>query len=186
MTDWDQQWRENRDAFNHWPNEELVRWASTLERGSRVLEVGCGSGANLRALESFGMKVWGVDVAEPAVLAAGTASLQVKLGSAIELSFPSESFDAVCDVQCFQHLPTEDLTLAYREAVRVLRRGGRFFQVSLEKGQEHFPELAFNLYAGCSPWVKGAGLVVLDDGWTERYRRHRLYRYRVVEAERVE
>ncbi len=187
MTDWDAQWRNNGAAFNHWPNEELVRWASSLESGSRVLEVGCGQGANLWALQSFDLDPWGVDIAEEAVRRSAGApwASQVKVGSVIELEFPSESFEAVCDIQCFQHLPQDELTLAYREAVRVLKRGGRFFQVSLEKGQEHFPELQFNRYAGCSPWVKGAGLVVLDDGWTERYRRHRLYRYRVVEAERV-
>ncbi len=145
MTDWDQLWSLNGYRFNAWPNEDLVRWASTLDRGSRVLEVGCGSGANLRALESFGMKVWGVDVAEPAVLAAGSfsASLQVKLGSAIELEFPSESFDAVCDVQCFQHLAQEDLPRAYSEAARVLKHHGQFFEVFLIGGQRRYPDLAF-------------------------------------------
>ncbi len=106
----------------------------------------------------------------------------VKVGSAIELEFPSESFDAVCDVQCFQHLAQEDLPLAYREAVRVLKPGGQFFEVALVVGQQHFPDLVFNTRAGSEAWLKGAGLTVTYHDWFERQTHGRFYRYRVMEC----
>ena len=147
MTDWNALWRSQGHAFNQWPNEDLVRWASTLERGSRVLEVGCGNGANLRALQSFGLQAVGCDIAEEALLAAAGLSeaLELKLTPACELSFPDESFDAVADVQCLQHLASaEEQFQAYREIHRVLKPGGRFFGVFLVAGQEHFPDLGFS------------------------------------------
>ncbi len=170
MTDWNAQWREHGDAFNSWPNEDLVRWASTLERGSRVLEVGCGSGANLWALESAGMDAWGVDVAEEALRRSQGASWgsQVKLTSACELTFPDESFDAVCDVQCFQHLAQDELLFAYKEVVRVLESGGRFFEVFLIGGQVRYPELSFcdlDLAAVLAGGLKGIRRGVAMRAW---------------------
>ncbi len=178
MTDWEAQWRDNGERFNVWPNEELVRWASTLERGSRVLEVGCGSGANLWALESAGMDAWGVDVAEEALRRSEDASWasQVKLTSACELTFPDESFDAVCDVQCFQHLAQDELPLAYKEAARVLKPGGRFFEVFLTAGQENFPELTFCQWrpmVACKPFGE------VKQGQVKRWDDRRFYEYSV-------
>ncbi len=149
MTDWDEQWRENGEKFNRWPSTDLVRWASTLKPGSRVLEVGCGAGPNLLALESFGMEAWGVDVSSEAAKAAESlleASRAVVLApvSATELPIADGYFDAVCDVQCFQHLAHQaELQFAYTEAARVLKPGGRFFELFLAQGQERYPDLSF-------------------------------------------
>ncbi len=185
MSYWDLLWKENPGAFYGWPNEDLVRWASSLESGSRVLEVGCGQGANLWALQSFDLDPWGVDIAEEAVRRSAGApwASQVKVGSVIELEFPSESFDAVCDVQCFQHLAQDELPLAYKEAARVLRPGGRFFEVFMLAGQQHFPDLRFCEFDQAP--IEAAGLMHTHSGWMERSWGGRLYSYQFVECERV-
>ena len=147
---WERLWSEDPEAFHRFPEGELVRWASTLERGSKVLEVGCGNGANLYALRRLGMACHGVELSKEALLASPSLwhGSEVKVGSAVELEFPSESFDAVADVQCLQHLASEDLPKAYAEAFRVLVPGGRFFSMHLGWGQERYPALRF---APCRP-----------------------------------
>ncbi len=141
---WDALWKQG--GFNRWPNEDLVRWASTLESGSSVLEIGCGNGANLQALEELGLEVWGVDLSVEAL----EASVPLRRASreapvtATDLPFFDGEFDAVCDVQCFQHLAQEELPYAYKEAARVLKPSGRFFELFLGQGQERYPDLSFS------------------------------------------
>ncbi len=146
MTDWDLLWKTDPEAFHQFPENELVRWASTLAPESKVLEVGCGNGANLRALRSFDHEVWGIDLAREALLASPSLwhGCEVSIGSATELQFPSETFDAVADVQCLQHLASDEKRVAYDEIARVLTRGGRFFSMHLVAGQDDFPHLSFS------------------------------------------
>jgi len=99
---------------------------------ARVLEVGCGVGAQLRVLARRfpATRFTGLDaapeqlerarilLAEP--LAAGRAELAQ--GSAYELPFPSASFDGAFFCWVFEHL--EQPAVALREAARVLQPGG--------------------------------------------------------------
>ncbi len=177
VTDWEALWK--RGGFNRWPSEELVRWASTLEEGSKVLEVGCGAGPNLRALQSFGHQVWGVDISTEAFVAAESlpgayGTVVITPVSATDLPFEDEKFDAVCDVQCFQHLAQDELPLAYKEAARVLKPGGRFFEVFLTAGQENFPDLPF-----CK-WSVESVARHFDCVWQDQskhWRHNRFYEY---------
>ncbi len=180
-TDWDRLWKEDPEAFHSWPENELVRWASTLEPGSKVLEVGCGNGANLRALRSFDLEVWGVDIAKEALLASPSLwhGCEVKVGSATELEFPSESFDAVADVQCLQHLASSDLPKAYGEIARVLKPKGRFFSMHLVWGQELYPSLSF---APCRPGVIAQAGFDIRQGTLSRHWVDKVVDYALIDA----
>ena len=89
----------------------------------RILDVGCGTGANLQMLAQFGAAE-GVDVSPEALdfcRARGLA--QVKQGAAESLPFADASFDLVTGLDVVEHL--DDDIAGLGEMRRVLRPDGR-------------------------------------------------------------
>jgi len=89
----------------------------------RILDVGCGTGANLQMLGRFGAAE-GVDVSTDALdfcRARGLA--EVKQGAAESLPFTDASFDLVTGLDVVEHL--DDDVAGLREIRRVLRPDGR-------------------------------------------------------------
>jgi SAM-dependent methyltransferase len=95
--------------------------------GARVLDAGCGTGANLLALRRYGPVV-GVDISPLALaLACTRPGAQVAAGSVDRLPFADASFDLVACFDVLYHLDVQEDTQALREFRRVLRPGGILF-----------------------------------------------------------
>ncbi len=93
------------------------------KREPQILDVGCGTGANLQMLSNFGIAE-GVDVSAEALdfcRARGLA--KVKQGAAEALPFEDASFDLVTGLDVVEHL--DDDVAGLKEMRRVLRPGGR-------------------------------------------------------------
>lgn len=98
--------------------------------GQRVVDFGCGSGANTALLAGRGAHVWAIDISED-LLRLGRRRLAVSgrageatfiAGSAHDMPFPDASIDVVFGIAILHHL---DLDLVSREVRRVLKPGGR-------------------------------------------------------------
>ena len=109
-------------------HETLVREADLA--GKRVLDVGCGTGANLSVLtQHFGCTPAGVDSSE-GMLAEARQKLpdaDLRLGVAEQLPFDDASFDAAW-MSLVVHLL--DRPRAFAEARRVLVEGGHLIVVT--------------------------------------------------------
>jgi SAM-dependent methyltransferase len=88
----------------------------------RILDVGCGTGANLEMLGQFGASE-GVDVSDDALEFCKSKGLKVHKGLAEELPFEDESFEIVTALDVVEHL--DDDVAGLREMFRVLKKGGR-------------------------------------------------------------
>jgi len=93
------------------------------EKQARILDVGCGTGANLEMLSEFGVAE-GVDVSPEALsFCQGRGLKNVKLGAAEALPYDANSFDLVTGLDVVEHL--DDDLAGLKEMRRVLRPGGR-------------------------------------------------------------
>src|ERR1041385_7358606 len=93
------------------------------DRRPRILDVGCGTGANLLMLSKYG-DAEGVDLSEDAVAVCRERGLEnVKLGAAEKLPYEDGTFDLVTALDVVEHL--DDDLGGLSEMRRVLRPGGR-------------------------------------------------------------
>jgi SAM-dependent methyltransferase len=101
--------------------EDICR--RVTDRRPRILDVGCGTGANLLMLSQFG-DAEGVDLSEDALAFCRERGLKnVKLGAAEKLPYDDGTFDLVTGLDVVEHL--DDDLAGLREMRRVLRPGGR-------------------------------------------------------------
>jgi SAM-dependent methyltransferase len=87
----------------------------------RVLDVGCGTGANLEMLSQFG-SAEGVDVSDDALEFCRGKGLTVQKGLAEKLPFDDETFDITTALDVVEHL--DDDVAGLREMFRVTKKGG--------------------------------------------------------------
>ena len=141
------------------------RWRAGLvqDLDGDVLEIGVGSGANLRYYRRA-RQVWAIEPdaeqAEKATLVARQAGLKaiVKVGAAEELPFPAAHFDHVVSSLVF--CSVSDPRLALSEIRRVLKPGGTLHMVEHVRPQSTW--LA-TLFGAVTPyWSKIAHNCHLD------------------------
>ena len=122
--------------------EQVFAWLD-LRSDERVLDVGCGSGADALAMARTvgpGGRVVGIDSAEAMIAhatdqRAGEARhlpVSYELGDAQAMTFPGASVDAAHAERVFQHLTDPQAALA--EMIRVTRPGGRVLVADVDWG----------------------------------------------------
>ena len=96
-----------------------------VKRTDRVLDIGTGTGANLRLLRDLGFtEVTGLDASEEAIGYCASKGLgAVRKGDTCALPFADGSFDLVLATDVIEHVDDDDA--AVREVSRVLARGGK-------------------------------------------------------------
>ena len=140
------------------------RWRRLMVAGlqlppeARVLDVAAGTGAITRLLESNGARVVACDQSIDMLRVAKLRGATVVLGTAGDLPFPEESFDAVTFGYLLRYV---DPGAAMRELVRVLRPGGRIGMVEFGRPRGIWGPLWW-LYTRLVLPVAGAAL---SPGW---------------------
>ena len=128
-----------------YPNESLLAFIGSnyfklsLEQRKeiRILEIGCGSGANLWMVSKEGFDAYGIDHAPTGIslcnkmLEKWGCSATLKQDDMTKLSFSDKYFDAIFDVVSMQHLTMKQHEVAYTEIFRCLKNGGKFFSYHL-------------------------------------------------------
>jgi SAM-dependent methyltransferase len=116
-------------AFDRRPDSVRLRRRSyellQVERGSRVVDVGCGAGTAVAELAALGADAVGIDAAAEAVAFARELhpDCPFEVGDAQQLRFPDRSLDGYRAEKLYHALDDPDKACA--EARRVLAPGGR-------------------------------------------------------------
>ena len=87
----------------------------------RILDIGCGTGANLEMLSQFG-EAEGVDVSDDALEFCRLKGLNAQKGLAERLPFDDGTFDLTTALDVVEHL--DDDVAGLREMHRVTKKGG--------------------------------------------------------------
>lgn len=125
-----------------YPNEALLQFMgmeffsiSPADREKiKVLEIGCGSGANMWVVAKEGFSAYGIDVSPTGLQLCGQmlrnwgASANLSIQPMEKLNFESNYFNFIFDVVSMQHLDWQGHKDAYAEVYRCLKSGGKFFQ----------------------------------------------------------
>ena len=107
----------------------LYPWLEGLPKGSKVLDVGCGTGEQVRRIRELGHEVVGLEPA-PAMrqkAIENNPGVEIIDGSITRLPFEDDSFDAVISIEVLRYLHKADVRDAYAEMRRVLKPGGQLF-----------------------------------------------------------
>lgn len=101
--------------------------------GQRILDVGCGGGALVRRFARDGAEAVGVDPLPQAIEKAEAGDpvpgASFRLAGGEDLPFADASFDSVCFFNSLHHVPQALMAGALREALRVVKSGGRIVVV---------------------------------------------------------
>lgn len=147
---WDPVWEKvfSSQAWGKYPGEDLIRFVArnfygASDRGAvRLLEVGCGPGANLWFMAREGFAVYGIDGSQTAIDQARTRldtecpgwKGQLWCGDMGRIPVEDGFFDAVIDNEAIYANSFDNSGRIYDELARVCRPGGKLFSRTFAKG----------------------------------------------------
>ncbi|NLV32896.1 MAG: class I SAM-dependent methyltransferase [Acidobacteria bacterium] len=134
-----------------------------LAPGSKVLEIGCGTGRFARAAARAGLESFAVDISEVMLryLAEKAQEEGLKLAGLqhagfLTMSFPPGHFNAAVSGAALHHLPDAWKLVALLNVARVLRPGGRFLlgDVVFSLSPDETPEECFERFCASLPGMR--------------------------------
>ena len=216
---WDPIWEKVflENEWGKYPSESVIRFVARnfykRDRSTvRILEVGCGPGANIWYLSREGFQAYGIDGSMTAIQKAGKRlemeglSAQLCVGDILQLPYEDSFFDAVIDVECLCCNNRENTKKILKEIHRVMKPNGLFYSRTFSErlyiGRDLNETLEFESIPEGA--LKGKGFVRLvtrdeiaklygeyfmklsidDNGWTVNDGEQRVEEYVFIGADR--
>jgi ubiquinone/menaquinone biosynthesis C-methylase UbiE len=153
-------------AQRRYPNEELLRFMGRFyfsvplaDRAAvKILEVGCGSGANLWMIAREGFDAHGLDISVEGlklcreILASWDSDATLTKGDMTNLPYEDNCFDVVFDIVSSYCLEKQGYAEFLNEVGRVLKPSGRFFSFTPSQNSDCFR------LPGASEWIDDSTL----------------------------
>lgn len=105
-------------------------------KGEYVLEAGCGAGAMMKVFAKAGGSIFGIDIS-PEMLKYAKDKGAVVSGDIRSLPYKNSSFDYVVSLGVIEHFRESEA--AFKECIRVLKKGGRLFINVPNRHSFYFP-----------------------------------------------
>jgi cyclopropane-fatty-acyl-phospholipid synthase len=128
---------------------ELVCTKLALERGERVLDVGCGWGSfAIHAAREHGVQVVGITLSEPQAALAREHVADARLEDRVEIrvmdyrELGAERFDAIASIGMVEHVGANQIDVYASQLARLLEPGGRLLNHGISRLRHGDPEAA--------------------------------------------
>jgi cyclopropane fatty-acyl-phospholipid synthase-like methyltransferase len=111
-----------------WPRlERVLAFAADLPRGSRILDIGCGSGVPATQELACKHEVTGVDISEEQIARArsNVPTAAFICGDVRDVELPVGAFDAIVALYLVDNIASEDYPALFRRLKKLLRPKGR-------------------------------------------------------------
>jgi SAM-dependent methyltransferase len=147
---WDSVWEQvfSNQEWGKYPPEDFIRFIARNfyqvadRKAIKILEVGCGPGANLWFMAREGFSVYGIDGSKHAIDLARERLDQecpgwcgdLVVGDIIQLPFDEGFFDAVIDNEALCCNSFNDSQLIYQAMARVCKVSGKLFSRTFATG----------------------------------------------------
>uniref|UniRef100_UPI0040498FBC class I SAM-dependent methyltransferase n=1 Tax=Flavobacterium sp. TaxID=239 RepID=UPI0040498FBC len=140
MKSWDPIWEKIylENPWGKYPGESLIQFIARNfykreRKNLKILEVGCGPGANIWYLSRENFSTYGIDGSETAIEIAKERLSKENLighllvGDIVNLPYDDNMFDAVIDVECIYSNDILNSKKILNEVYRVLKKDGLFY-----------------------------------------------------------
>ncbi len=145
---WDPIWEKifTSQPWGKYPEIELVKFVArnyykSLDRSKvRILDLGCGPGANTWYIAREGFDTYAIDGSEEAIKLLNERMSKENLrchsyvGDVVELPFAENFFDAVVEVECIYSNTLSNIQKIISQVHRVLKPKGKFYSQFFGKG----------------------------------------------------
>ena len=128
-----------KDAFDLSRRPEFPRFVDELS-GTKVLDLGCGSGDHALYFKGQGLDVTCIDLSEEMIELCLTKGLDAMVMDIEDLDFLNESFDGVWAVASLLHIPKQKLDGVTGAIYRILKPQGKLYVCVYEGQCQRFVE----------------------------------------------
>ena len=115
--------------------QELERLLNTLPKGSKILDIGCGTAHLTNWIREKGFEVYGIEPSQKMYDFAvqNFPEIEIKQGISSNIPYSDNFFDLVVAFEVLRYLDKKENIDTYKEIYRILRPNGSFFvtQVNL-------------------------------------------------------
>ena len=137
------------------------------QAGHHVLEVGCGTGTNLKLYQQAGCRIAGIDLS-PSMIEVARSKLDreadLRIGNAAEMPFPDATFDLSFAMLTLHEMPAEIRNTVIEEMIRIVKPDGSLLLMDFHPGPIAFPK----------GWVSKAIILCFEiAGGREHFRNYR-------------
>ena len=127
--------------------EELELLLNTIPKGSKILDVGCGTAHLTNWIKEKGFNVYGLEPSQKMLehAASNFPEIEIKEGISSDMPYPENYFDLVVSFEVMRYLDKNENIATYKEIYRVLKNKGSFFVTQVNLFSTDFYYIFHNL-----------------------------------------
>ncbi len=127
--------------------EELEDLLNTLPKGSKILDVGCGTAHLSNWIRKKGFEVFGIEPSQKMyeLAAANFPDIEIKQAISSDIPYPDNYFDLIVAFEVLRYLDKKENIATYKEIYRVLKQDRSFFVTQVNLFSTDFYYIFHNL-----------------------------------------
>lgn len=160
------EWSTYHSTAHAWGGFKLIAlWLGALGIGGKLLDIGAGAGAFVKACLDVGIDAWGVDISDAGrAIAPGELKPRLHVTDTTKAGWPQAigcelgSLDVISALDLLEHIPLSDLPALFETFAELLKPGGLVFLNICTRGVDG--EIDHTFEPPCEVTVENSWLLV--------------------------